>query len=1103
MSRYFGNAATETHYIDLTNNNVSKVKHPFKMTTVVQNNINSFKSTAESYTDDIYNIAHDGSAIALGSEPSITNLPSVTGDWTIDLVFKSSVTTEQCLVSIDDGSGTRLLDVVQRDGDKIVLFYEGVETVLTYTTDTLPYEEWTHVVFGYKVSDKTLGLGCQTFLTTVTVTNDILLSTSHVVRFFRPVHVEDYFFNGHIDSHRISKYYRTEFFNSNPYNKVWYREDQVRNWSNPDGNIVSGGFTGDDLMSAEVFVTSSTKTYRWSNFCKFDSNRIMGTNSDRYTGAEKTILIFDPITEQGLNVSPRGDVLAQGIHYFERNNTVLFVNSTPGGHLQKILVGSETIQTVSSNGVYQSCRGDDQDRYLFGWKQDGSTNQIYRTDHNGLNEITVNTVDLLGTNTYAQSFCVDIHKDRLFFRNVETMKLNCVDFDLVSNWTEFPVTIPSGNGGTDYCDGYIYFPINGWIGRYHLDTGEVKRFDASFGLGGGGQRTSMYVDRLSGRMILHDEGYRTFTSTEADFSSIYMTFGFSTLTNTTLDISWKPVDSATGYNLYQNGILIATTTEPSHQATGLVVSGEYEFTVEYTLDGTNFVPNLFYRKFYFPEPGVGFYASLPASFDTSPFSYFVALTDPYSAEDLLYAHGGNLRKYNLTTGDNTLVTTKGSFAYGKVQSRVYANKRIYIKNGYRILDAGIEASKMEESTNISAFLNDSRNVVFDISEIGDTSKGTINEFVVSVDGNKIYYVTNTDEIWVYEKPSNSVSLVTDQAGRAVRGIDLDPLDQNSIVYTDFGKVSHLDISTGVITQIYSTFIGFSSLIYVLGGVVYAATTSGGSVKVNIDGTNLVAGKVAGSDTCLGMYLDTINKRTLYFQNGMIRVLDDPTIADLPADPSLFLVTPSPISLNIVWQEALGATSYSLRYTEGESSTLLSAVESTTGFRYTMRNLPPVSSYTLYLYYSVDNTKPSILIGSGTYYTLSSDPGNFDRSGFAGDSGGFDLSGYSAASLSSLDEVMNEVFNTGDEIQIEIGTKKTKTKFVKRGESAVIEGDTALSFGFVPSAGAGQSATITLSDSTDVTVEFDETTEELTINGAKLTSGQSIVLDGKKVTVVDI
>ena len=1082
------------------------------MTSVVRNNINTFKSTAEPYTGDLFNVAHDGTPIALGSEPSITNLPGVTGDWTIDLVFKSSVTTEQCLVSIDDGSGTRLLDVVQRDGDKIVLFYEGVETVLTYTTDTLPYENWTHVVFGYRGSDKTLGLGCQTISTTVTVTNDISISASHIVRFFRPVHVEDYFFNGHMDSHRISRYYRTEFFNNNPYHAVYYHVDWVRRWMDPDYNIVSAGFTADILMSAEVFVKTTTNHYRWSNFCKFDRNRVMGCNSDNWSGAQRTIQIFDPITGQALNVSPANSVLAQGIHYFERNNTVLFVNSIPGGHLQKILVGTETIQTVSSNGVYKSCRGDNQDRYLFGWKQDGSTNQIYRTDHNGLNEITVNTVDLLGTNTYAQSFCVDIHNDRLFFRNVETMKLNCVDLDLVSNWTEFPVTISSGNGGTDYFDGSIYYPVGGWIGRYDLETGDISRFSTThFGLGGGGQRTSMYVDRITGRMLLHEYGNNTFTSTDVDFSSrAYMTLGFRT--DTTLDISWKPVDSATGYNLYQNGGLIATTTEPNHQATGLVVSGEYEFTVEYTLDGTNFVPNLFYRKFYFPEPGVGFYASLPSSFDTSPFSASVAFTDPYIAGDLLYAHGGSkLRKYNLTTGENTLVTTKGSFGHGKVQSQVYANKRIYIRHGYRILDAGIEASKMEESANLSAFLNDPTNVVFDISEIGDTSKGEINEFAVSLDGNKIYYVTNTDEIWVYDKPSDSVSLVTDQTNR-VRGIDLDPLDQHSIVYTDFGKLTHLDVSTGVITEIYSTWIGFSSLIYVLGGVVYAASAYGGTLKVNIDGTNLVAGKVASSEAFTGMYLDTINKRTLYFGNDTIRVLDDPTIADLPADPSLtkFSATLGPVSLQMSWPEVSDATKYQVGFSVGSpganSITKRADILLADERRYTIPNLEPATTYSLYLYYSTDTSDPSELFGSETFVTLDDTPTNYTAASFVDDSGVVDLRKLDRATRGRVKEIMDDILTTGTKIQLAgrgRGVRALKkAKFVKTGEAIDVELDVPIAFSFTETAGAGQSATLNLSDDSTVLVSFDESSSEVTVGDVTYAEGDTLVLDGQKVTVLD-
>lgn len=147
------------------------------------NNIDGFKSTVESYTSDAFNITHDGTAITLGNEPSVTNV-DLAGDWTIELLFKSSVITEQCLISIDDGAGGRLVDVMHRDGDKIVLFYEGVETIITYTTNTLPDTSWTHMAFGYRASDNTLGIGCQTTSTTVTVTNDIPIPTTRLVRFF-------------------------------------------------------------------------------------------------------------------------------------------------------------------------------------------------------------------------------------------------------------------------------------------------------------------------------------------------------------------------------------------------------------------------------------------------------------------------------------------------------------------------------------------------------------------------------------------------------------------------------------------------------------------------------------------------------------------------------------------------------------------------------------------------------------------------------------------------------------------------------------------------------------------------------------------------------
>ena len=62
---------------------------------------------------------------------------------------------------------------------------------------------------------------------------------------------------------------------------------------------------------------------------------------------------------------------------------------------------------------------------------------------------------------------------------------------------------------------------------------------------------------------------------------------------------------------------------------------------------------------------------------------------------------------------------------------------------------------------------------------------------------------------------------------------------------------------------------------------------------------------------------------------------------------------------------------------------------------------------------------------------------------------------------------------------------------------------ALLLPFDSSAGETQSATMTLSDNTSVTVDFDDQSGSVEIDGVSFAPGQSLILDGKKVTVVDI
>lgn len=60
--------------------------------------------------------------------------------------------------------------------------------------------------------------------------------------------------------------------------------------------------------------------------------------------------------------------------------------------------------------------------------------------------------------------------------------------------------------------------------------------------------------------------------------------------------------------------------------------------------------------------------------------------------------------------------------------------------------------------------------------------------------------------------------------------------------------------------------------------------------------------------------------------------------------------------------------------------------------------------------------------------------------------------------------------------------------------------TGVLFPFDASVGSGQSATLTLADTTTVSVSYDESTEEIAISGQGYSDGDSFVLDGKKVTL---
>ena len=114
------------------------------------------------------------------------------------------------------------------------------------------------------------------------------------------------------------------------------------------------------------------------------------------------------IANKNIQLTPSGTTFGS-YGYFEKNNLALYVNDAAElcsfhcvGTNQFSQTGTQLHTNevvISSDGSYYRSRADPHGRYMFGQKLSaGGQHQLYRTDENGLNEITVDCLTLLGVN---------------------------------------------------------------------------------------------------------------------------------------------------------------------------------------------------------------------------------------------------------------------------------------------------------------------------------------------------------------------------------------------------------------------------------------------------------------------------------------------------------------------------------------------------------------------------------------------------------------------------------------------------------------------------------------------------------------------------------
>lgn len=220
-------------------------------------------------------------------------------------------------------------------------------------------------------------------------------------------------------------------------------------------------------------------------------------------------------------------------------------------------------------------------------------------------------------------------------------------------------------------------------------------------------------------------------------------------------------------------------------------------------------------------------------------------------------------------------------------------------------------------------------------------------------------------------------------------------------------------------------------------------------------------------------------------------------------PVSIVLSPRVTRIRATIAEIDGALSYRVVVgEEGSDSTTVTHDDITgivTDRTVEIKNLQAETTYAVTLYVSYGSGYEVVQTNSSQ--TLANVASNYSVSDY-GAAGAYDLSTLDQAELDGVNEVMNDLFTTGEKVGLRVAGKKTATlSFVKRGE--VTTTDDSVLAPFSSSSGSGQMFTLQLSDASTKTVSYDETTDSVTIGDHEYMAGDRFVLDGKKCTILEV
>lgn len=321
---------------------------------------------------------------------------------------------------------------------------------------------------------------------------------------------------------------------------------------------------------------------------------------------------------------------------------------------------------------------------------------------------------------------------------------------------------------------------------------------------------------------------------------------------------------------------------------------------------------------------------------------------------------------------------------------------------------------------------------------------------------------------------NSINAMNGNVENSVRGSGT--ISGSVAVNTNFG-LTFTSNTSGTSTALtgFLTLAEFPDLPYFL---ISGSDTIGNSYEYDFVFANL-GGNNSFSTTHL-----IISGSVGTFQDGVVPVI-----------PPLSLV-PRPINILVKIGDVLGALGYNVTI-EGPAGGEITVLSGVTTLEHTITGLVPETAYTIKLY--VDTGSGYILQEELATMTSTNIAANYDINDFVED-GVVNLSSLPEVTISSINAVMNELFTTGDLVNVYISDKLAS--FINLGDTLSIEAIDGVLLPFGEASGSGQGVSVVLSDTTTVGIDYDDTVNTITVNGVVYFPGDTFILDGKKVRMID-